>query len=582
MNSNSELRPVFDRVVLESLGPLMLATSIAFAIYSGLGFFEDYSENIGWRIVTADAVCALLAFGLYFQLRRGIIPPQRASIVGVLVGQLAITNALLDYSLVGDHFFLVYVPIIMVGYGAFLLSRRWFAASMLCSITLALIVAAPTMPAATLFRYAHAGIGAALLGAVLLVVRRWSVQTANAALRAARSENTQRRQLEARLAQSQRLESVGRLVSGIAHDFNNLLMPIIGYADLALSRLRENDPLATDLAEIRKAGESAASLTAKLLAFSRQQVLQTEILDINDVINGTRRLIERTMPENVTLRFDLTEEASHVRIDPVQIQQALLNLTINARDAMPEGGQLTISTNVIGADQQDIQAPAPMVELRVSDTGTGIDPAVRERIFEPFFTTKAKEHGTGLGLATAHGIVSQSGGSITADSTPGSGAHFRVLLPRVAPQAHESVPPPAATDSAPGGEAVLLVEDERPVRAVVIAALRSNGYHVLEAEGPKQALSIAANNPFDLLITDVVMPGMNGVELAERLRAAHATVPVVFMSGYAPPEALQDAGGVGNAQFVRKPFRNGELIAAVQAALATSRSTGEAAEVRLG
>ncbi|MEL7448375.1 MAG: response regulator [Pseudomonadota bacterium] len=578
MNSQSDLRSVFDRVVLETLGPLMLATSIAFAVYSVLGFFEDYSEGVRWRIVTGDAVCALLCLALYLQLRRGSVPPQRSSIVGVLVGQLAITNALLDYSLVGDHFFLVYVPIIMVGYGAFLLSRRWFAASMLCSIILALIIAGPTLSGATLFRYAHAGIGAALLGAVLLVVRRWSVQTANAALRAARSENTQRRQLEARLAQSQRLESVGRLVSGIAHDFNNLLMPIIGYADLALSRLRKNDPLVTDLAEIRKAGENAASLTAKLLAFSRQQVLQTEILDINDVINATRRLIERTMPENVTLRFDLTEEESHVRVDPIQIQQVLLNLTINARDAMPDGGRLTISTKIIGAN---LQAPAPMVELRVSDTGMGIDPAVREQIFEPFFTTKAKEHGTGLGLATAHGIVSQSGGSISADSTPGSGAHFRVLLPRVAPHTHEAAPPSTDVDSALGGETVLLVEDERPVRAVVVAALRSNGYQVLEADDPKQALSIAANNPFDILVTDVVMPGMNGVELAERLRAAHTSVPVVFMSGYAPPEALQDAGGVDNAQFVRKPFRAGELVAAVQAAVATSRNAGEAAELRL-
>lgn len=572
MDSKRELRAVFDRVVLQSLGPLSLCLAIAFTIFAVLGFVERHPPEVFNLIVGSDIVVAAAFFTLYGLLKLGRVPESWANFVGVAGGVIALANALLAYYLLRDPFYLSYVPMVIVGHAAFLLSVGWFAASVGSCVLLALAFVVPTLPMATILHYSPAWVAAVLLGSVLLVVRRSTVKAADAALRAAREEVAERRRVEARLAQSQRLESVGQLVSGVAHDFNNLLMPIIGYADMALARLGEDEPLRKELLEIRRAGESAAALTAKLLAFSRQQVLQTRVLPVNEVIDGMRGLLARTVREDIALTFDLDPSAGHVRIDPIQMQQVLLNLAANARDAMPEGGELCIATRALDSAPE---VGGPSVEIAVTDTGLGMTPEVREHVFEPFFTTKQPEHGTGLGLATAHGIVTQSGGSIAIDSEPGHGARIRIELPRVAePRAPQDVSAPGPL--APHADArVLLVEDERQVRAVVAAALRSHGYEVVETAGPDEALAVATRERFDILVSDVVMPGMSGVSLMARLRERGVDLPVVFITGYAPRDAVDDRDGLDGAIFVTKPFRAGDLLRAVEVAREGSNLPGE-------
>jgi two-component system cell cycle sensor histidine kinase/response regulator CckA len=372
---------------------------------------------------------------------------------------------------------------------------------------------------------------------------------------------TERRRLEDQLRQSQKMDAVGQLAGGIAHDFNNLLTAILGYCRLILDDVTLDNPLRTDLEEIRLAGERAAALTRQLLAFGRRQMLQPQIVDINTIVHDLEKLLRRLIAADVELVTALAPGLPPVLVDPASIEHVLMNLVVNARDAMPHGGRLLIETASVDLDESYAAGHAgvvagPYVELAVSDTGEGMDEATRARIFEPFFTTKEQGRGIGLGLATVYGIVKQSGGHIWVYSEPGHGTVFKIYLPRaeatkITPKA-ESV---QAAEKTTGWETVLLVEDENAVRALAREVLRRHGYVVLEARHGVDALRLAERHPDDihLMITDVVMPHLGGRELAERLAAVRPKMKVLFMSGYTDQAVMHRHLAPGSA-FLQKPF----------------------------
>jgi two-component system cell cycle sensor histidine kinase/response regulator CckA len=384
---------------------------------------------------------------------------------------------------------------------------------------------------------------------------------------------TERKQAEEALRQAQRLEAIGRLAGGVAHDFNNLLSVINGYCNLMLTQLDETHPLRADLEAIERAGRQAASLTQQLLAFSRRQILKPEVLNLNTVVAETHRMLKRVIGEDIDLVFVPAEDLGNVKVDPGQAEQVLMNLAVNARDAMPLGGTLTIETMNVELDEDYARQhpgvqPGRYVMLAVSDTGTGMDEAVRERIFEPFFTTKELGKGTGLGLAMVYGIVKQSGGNIWAYSEVGKGSTFKVYLPRVDEEVRERRPEPAEP-RALGSETVLLVEDDEAVRKLAGRMLEGAGYKVLTADGGPEALRLveSAEKAPDILVTDVVMPAMSGRELWERLRARHPGMRVLYISGYTDNAiahyGLLDPG----THLVSKPFTAGELAGMVRRVL---------------
>jgi PAS domain S-box-containing protein len=387
------------------------------------------------------------------------------------------------------------------------------------------------------------------------------------------SDLTERKSLESQLLHSQKMESVGRLAGGVAHDFNNLLTVIIGTVDLVRDSVDPEDPLAADLAEIRDAAKRAEGLTGQLLAFSRAQVLQPRVIDVNDVITGTLALLRRLIGEDIEINFSRGADPWPVRADPGQLEQVLLNLAINARDAMPTGGLLSIETRNLTVDEADTArhptaAPGPHVSITISDSGVGMDPATREHAFEPFFTTKPVGQGTGLGLATVYGIVQQSGGSIRLDSEPERGAAFEILLPRADRAADEetpSLPRPVVG----GSETILLVEDDDAVRRLTERALAAAGYNVLAVAGAEEAMAMIAIRPIDLLLSDIVMPQTSGPELARRLTEKSPTTRVLFMSGYTDDAIVHHGVLAGHTRFLGKPFTIGELTLAVRAALSS-------------
>jgi nitrogen-specific signal transduction histidine kinase/CheY-like chemotaxis protein len=381
------------------------------------------------------------------------------------------------------------------------------------------------------------------------------------------------RAAEGRLLQAAKLEAVGRLAGGVAHDFNNLLGVIMGYADLMARRLPPEDPLRRNVQEIQKAAERASNLTKQLLAFSRRQVLQPRVLDLHQTLREVESMLQRLIGEDVALVTVLREDVGRVKADPGQIQQVLMNLAVNARDAMPEGGTLTVETTNVDLSEDYARrhlgvVPGPYVQLAVSDTGVGMTPEVQAHIFEPFFTTKTPEKGTGLGLATVYGIIKQSGGNIWVYSEPGRGTTFKVYLPRVDETAPANVlvdPPP---DPRRGQETVLLVEDDDKVREVVSLALRDAGYTVLEAHGGVAALALAGRRePIHLVITDLVMPGMSGRELVEQWRERHPETRALFMSGYTDATAPRQGGLGSDAAFIQKPFAPNALARKVREVL---------------
>jgi len=367
---------------------------------------------------------------------------------------------------------------------------------------------------------------------------------------------TERRLLEEQLHQAQKLEAIGRLAGGVAHDFNNLLLAIGGYASFIA-----NDPTSATRAvenakQIAAASSRAADLTAQLLSYSRRQLLQPRIIDVNEVVDETVRMLERLVGDDVAVVRDYTEGLASVSADPSRLAQVLMNLGVNARDAMPQGGTITIET-----------APAPdpeWVVLRVRDTGTGMDAATRDRIFEPFFTTKEHGRGTGLGLATVYGTIKQSGGRIEVESEPGAGTTFSVYL-RADAESPETRVPNSGTTVEGAGQRVLLVEDQTMVREVVAEMLRDAGYDVMLAADAEEALSLYASEGVDVLISDVVMPRMRGTELAERIHRRHPDVRIVLTSGYAEDGVARDEIKTPFA-FVQKPFTVRELTSAIATA----------------
>ncbi|HVH68611.1 MAG TPA: PAS domain S-box protein [Gemmatimonadales bacterium] len=373
---------------------------------------------------------------------------------------------------------------------------------------------------------------------------------------------TERVQLEQQLRQAQKMEAVGRLAGGIAHDFNNILTAITGYADLLLDDLSPADPRRQDVAEVRKASERAAGLTRQLLAFSRQQVLQPKIIDINALVGDLEKMLGRLLGEDVELSTRLDPAAGRVKADAGQLEQVLMNLAVNARDAMPQGGRLMLETSNAdlsagyAADHYPAQ-PGPYVMIAVTDTGTGMSEETQAHMFEPFFTTKEKGKGTGLGLATVYGIVKQSGGFIWVYSELGHGSTFKIYLPRVADATERAGATAPPLERAPRGtETVLLAEDETPVRAIARQVLERQGYTVLEAPTAEKALAIAAqySGAIHLLLTDVIMPGMNGRELATRLAHVRPETRVIFMSGYTDDTVMRHGVLELGSTYVQKPF----------------------------
>jgi signal transduction histidine kinase/CheY-like chemotaxis protein len=370
--------------------------------------------------------------------------------------------------------------------------------------------------------------------------------------------------LQTQLQQAMKMEAVGRLAGGVAHDFNNILTAIIGNLSLAQMKLPASDQTSGLLEEAKSAAERAARLTQQLLAFSRKQIIEPKVLAPNDLIAGLEPMIVRLIGEDIELRIVREDGPGSVKVDPGQFEQILVNLAVNARDAMPDGGTLAVETANIEIDrsyciEHPEAFPGDFVRLTVDDTGCGMDEEVRKHIFEPFFTTKPVGSGTGLGLSTIYGAVQQSGGFIEVESEVGKGTRFRIYLPRVeeaTPPRQEELPVPASKEFPGGTETVLLVEDEQSVRNLCASFLDQSGYRVLAASSGEEALDIAKGHKerIDLLLTDVVMPGMNGPELANRLAAIHAETKVLFTSGYTD-DAIVRHGVMGDGvDFIGKPY----------------------------
>ena len=388
---------------------------------------------------------------------------------------------------------------------------------------------------------------------------------------------TEQRMLEQRLLQSQKLEAVGQLAGGIAHDFNNVLTAVRGHAELLIGAATDGDPARKDLEEIRRNADRATQLTRQLLAFSRRQVLQPRVVDLGGVVAGTESMLRRLIGEHIRLEVSVEEGLGRVEADPTQIEQVLLNLAVNARDAMPQGGRLLVRLENTELTAEAVRAypyevlPGPYVRMTVSDTGHGMDEDTRGRVFEPFFTTKGLSQGTGLGLATVFGIVKQSGGYIWAHSEPGRGAAFEVLLPRVEKSLPQAAEPRAEPVEGSGGaETILLVEDDAAVRRLARQVLERSGYRVLEAASPAEALQSvipAHPDPIHLLVTDVVMPDMDGHQLAMRVSALRPTIRTIFMSGYTEDDVLRRGIVTGSSLFLQKPFGPADLTRSVRQVL---------------
>ncbi len=387
---------------------------------------------------------------------------------------------------------------------------------------------------------------------------------------------SQRKTMEEQLRQARKMETLGSLAGGIAHDFNNLLSPIIGYAELGLNQLKPGDPLVMSLEQILKAAGRAADLTRQILAFSRKQMLEVRIIDLNEVLGEYEDMLRRLLGETITIQIVLAPQPTPARVDRGQIEQVVLNMAVNARDAMPEGGTLTIETAEVYLDQRyaerhvEVEA-GDYVMLSISDTGTGIDESIRDRIFEPFFTTKERGKGTGLGLATSFGIIKQHHGHLWVYSEPGHGTTFKVYLPKAEPEPghpQSSENNPMGLAEGAGSAHILVVEDDLMVRELVSETLLSRGYRVSVAEHPEQALAMFGQiEAVDLLLTDVVMPHMNGRELYRRLLQQVADLRVLYMSGYTE-NVIADQGMLfEGVNFLQKPFSVRALLTKVQQAL---------------
>jgi two-component system cell cycle sensor histidine kinase/response regulator CckA len=387
---------------------------------------------------------------------------------------------------------------------------------------------------------------------------------------------TDRKQLEGQLQQARRMEAVGRLAGGIAHDFNNLLTIIKGYTELGLARAKASPEVRADLERIEDASERAGGLVRQLLAFSRRQVLQPKVLDLNGIVEGLDKLLRRLMDEDIEMKTVVGKDLGRIKADPAQIEQVIMNLVVNARDAMTEGGRLTVETENVELDSAYARdhmtvRPGRYVMLAVSDTGMGMSPDTITHIFEPFYTTKESGRGTGLGLSTVYGIVKQSGGYVWVYSEPGHGTTFKVYLPRVE-EAVESLPIKKVGGedrNRAGTETILLVEDEPQLRELTQSVLAARGYSVVEAKNPAEAAQLAEEygTKIHLLLTDVIMPGISGRELAKRLSGKNPAMRVLYMSGYTYNVIAQGGTLERGVAFLQKPFTPRMLVEKVREVL---------------
>jgi len=388
-------------------------------------------------------------------------------------------------------------------------------------------------------------------------------------------DQTERAELEEQLTQAQKMEAVGQLAGGIAHDFNNLLTTVLGHSELGMDSLEDDHPVRTDLNQIRKAAEMAAALTNQLLAFSRRQVIEPKVIDVHESLHQVASLIKRLIEARVDTVLQVDKDVGHVRMDPSQLEQAVLNLAINARDAMPQGGTLTISARREKTSFEITSGviaipPGEYIVVEVSDTGTGMDEATQRRVFEPFFTTKPPGRGTGLGLASVYGIVKQNLGGLLLRSVVGQGTTFGIYLPRIEPGAATAARVAAQGASAPTSATILLVEDEPWTREVTERVLTREGYRVVSAGDAVEARALAATetHPIDLLVTDIVMPGLSGPRLATQLRQAQPGLKVLFISGYGAADGTPELGQ--EEALLRKPFTPVVLLESVRGALGES------------
>lgn len=370
----------------------------------------------------------------------------------------------------------------------------------------------------------------------------------------------ERQRLEAQYYQAQKMDAIGSLAGGIAHDFNNLLVPIIGYVELAMVKLTANHELYPNLERVYKAAERAAALTQQILAFSRKQVLDIKPVNLNDIVTDFKKMLERLIGENIDLQTSLAPSLHPVKVDCSQIEQILMNLAVNARDAMPNGGKLIIETDNVFLDEKYTELyaeviPGPYVMVAVSDSGCGMDDETKRRIFEPFYTTKGQGKGTGLGLSTVHGIVKQHGGHIWVYSELEMGTTFKIYLPQAEEAVQTKLSQPEHASQV-GTETVLVVEDEEEVRNLVSGTLETYGYEVLKAENAEEGLRIAAAypTPIDLLLTDVIMPGMNGRELFQQVSTIRPEIKVLYMSGYTDSMIVRDGVLEEGTNYLQKPF----------------------------
>jgi signal transduction histidine kinase/ActR/RegA family two-component response regulator len=389
---------------------------------------------------------------------------------------------------------------------------------------------------------------------------------------------TRETELQDQLRQAHKMEAIGRLAGGIAHDFNNLLTAMMGNADLVLRRLGPDAPVREDVEQIREAAQQAAGLIAQLLTFSRKQVVNPRIVQLNETVTSLARMLTRVIGQHIRLETDLEARLSPIRIDPVQLEQVIMNLALNARDAMPQGGTLTLRTRSVRIDRPenyhlaDIE-PGLYTVLDVIDTGIGMDAKTQARIFEPFFTTKEAGRGTGLGLSTVYGIVRQCGGAIEVHSAPGKGATFTVYFPQA--RAALATAPGIAAPPDARRRTVLLVDDEAPIRKLINRMLRDRGFDVVEAADGQEALDCLRRNGtgFDLIVTDVVMPKLDGLRLASVARAEFPGLPVIVMSGHPETADLKPEDLSGTPFYVRKPFRTDQLMETVERAIRSSAAT---------
>ncbi len=392
---------------------------------------------------------------------------------------------------------------------------------------------------------------------------------------AVKRDVTHEMEIEEQLRQSQKMEAIGKLAGGIAHDFNNLLTGITGYSELLLNRLPEDDPVRREIEEIRKAANQASALTRQLLAFSRKQVFQVKVVNLNDVVSNLDKMLRRLIGEDIDLRTLFQYDLGSVRIDPGQIEQVVVNIAVNARDAMPDGGRITIETANVQLGEKYVHThvvvkPGPYVMLAISDTGCGMDEATQAHIFEPFFTTKDPGKGTGLGLSTVYGIIKQSAGYIWVYSETGKGTTFKIYLPRVREEAeHASLDPELIAPVLGGPETILVAEDQEMVRELVMEILRSNGYSVLLANDGEEAVRVSElyKGTIHMLITDVVMPRMNGRDLVRRILPLRPHMKVIYMSGYTENAIVHHGVLDAGMHFIQKPFRPSDLSSKVREVL---------------